>query len=698
MTESPIILDQLAGKKYLPPLTGSLYIILSDEFNISSQKILSSEDHSHMVEFVKYGVENVSKALKFSIANIRVREKEALQLHELMNTEIKNDVTVAEMLLAQIADPHDARSYIQKVFGYDHASIKRLEFNLGHAMSPILGMCDGYYHLDLSVASDRVCLKKLLEQSQQRKDRCIRQSLFEPGLTGDLSQNGDWSSFRNSFYNGSQCYIRPDLFSPMPETGIVSFDFFGSERPPRGVTIIPDSRCLNIMTNANLIAMEEKVALQLLLNAMKLKAKRSFQFNGDPEGDKLYLKEKAEDIQLVMLVFYQMLPKRGKYYKMVRKLESDTGGIVKHAQQQERKLLEKEEKKKSREKKLGAGQKKGRETVQHSSSESSGEEDGDSDSDVDVWESQDKGLNLQNSTLNPFQSTVSSPVAVGRRFSMLRRESVQGVRPLLSSISSPLTKINPQPLNPLSFPSLMTHLSASPPPIAEVAVPRQRKLAISSTGKQEYIYDISSNMAAVHEAKVNKFVKCFRIVESLVDVLSRLWIRCRHLAVIVRSFNQGRVDKVKYFGTYRVELIVRVYCRLVDLHNFELILENLSAFEIGCLNCRIGLLHHFNPLKLDSWHCLDLSKREERIAAKVLAYLSTVENGKNWIEPTFRWAYQLPCIPGWMLTQSWLEDGTMPFRGILTVEYYSGQGRGLLGCNPLVPVRKSLLALVCALL
>jgi hypothetical protein len=276
---------------------------------------------------------------------------------------------------------------------------------------------------------------------------------------------------------------------------------------------------------------------------------------------------------------------------------------------------------------------------------------------------------------------------------MLRRESIRGVPPHLptSSSSSLLTNRTNHPLSPLALPPLTS--SSLPPPVTPPAA-RQRKLALADTTKQEYIYDINSKMVAIHEANVNKFVKCFRIVESLVDVLSRLWIRCRHLAVILQYFNLGRLDKVKYFGTYRVELVVRSYCRLVDLHNFELILEVLSAFEIGCLNCRIGILHYFNPLKLDSWHCLDLSKREERIAAKILAYLSTIETGRNWIEPTFRWAYQLPCIPGWMLTQSWLDDTTMPFRGILTVEYYSGQGKGLLGCNPVVSVRKSLLALV----
>lgn len=693
MVESPVILEEATKRKYIPPLTGSLYIILSDEFNISSQKILSSDDHSHLVEFVKYGVENVSKALQFSIANTRVREKEALQLHELMNSEIKNDITVAEILLAQIADPHDARSYIYKIFGYDREAVKRLEFNLGNAMKPIYGIYDGYYSLDLSISSDRLCLKKLLEQSQKMKERAIQRSLFEPGLTGDLSQNGDWSSFRNSFFNGSQCFVRPDLFSPMPLSGTLSFDFFGSDRPPKGVAIIPDSRCINIMTNANLITLEEKFGLQLILNDMKLKSKRDIEFTGSVNGEKLFTKQKAEDIQLVKLVFYQMLPKRAKYHKDVKIRESETGGIVKYTEQQEKRMIEKEEaaKKKNTKKlflkSLSSVQKKRQERgdASASSSSSSSESDSDDDSDLDLEEDPD-GPIFSGGHGAPRVAGASPTTAVKRRFSMLRRQSALG-----ASSPSPLTILPKGPLSPID-----SSLSSFPPlsPSSQQSPTRQRKLALTESTKQEYIYDMSSKMGTLHGANVNCYVKCHRTVETLVDVLSRLWIRCRHLAAIVQYFNPGRVDRVKYFGTYRVELIIQVYCRLVDLHNFDLILEILSAFEIGCLICRIGILHFFNPLKLDSWHCLDLSKREERIVAKILALLSTIEPGKNWIEPTFRWAYQLPCIPGWMLTQSWFEEHTMPYRGLLTVEYFSGQGCGLLGCNPVVSARKSLLSLV----
>jgi hypothetical protein len=70
------------------------------------------------------------------------------------------------------------------------------------------------------------------------------------------------------------------------------------------------------------------------------------------------------------------------------------------------------------------------------------------------------------------------------------------------------------------------------------------------------------------------------------------------------------------FGTYRLEILNDHFNRLVDLHNFEVVLAVLTPFEVACVQCRIGILHY-----------TDLSLREERVVAKMLAALSFVELG-----------------------------------------------------------------------
>ena len=85
------------------------------------------------------------------------------------------------------------------------------------------------------------------------------------------------------------------------------------------------------------------------------------------------------------------------------------------------------------------------------------------------------------------------------------------------------------------------------------------------------------------------------------------------------------------FGTYRVEVVVTLFNRIVDLHNFDMVLSVLTPHEVGCVQCRIGLLHYFNPMKPEGFHTCDLSCREERVLAKILAALSFVEPGENWV-------------------------------------------------------------------
>ena len=70
-------------------------------------------------------------------------------------------------------------------------------------------------------------------------------------------------------------------------------------------------------------------------------------------------------------------------------------------------------------------------------------------------------------------------------------------------------------------------------------------------------------------------------------------------------------------GTYRVEILVDLFNRLVDLHNFEVVLAVLTPFEVACVQCRIGFLHYFNPFKPEGFHTTDLSLREERVVAKM---------------------------------------------------------------------------------
>jgi hypothetical protein len=70
-------------------------------------------------------------------------------------------------------------------------------------------------------------------------------------------------------------------------------------------------------------------------------------------------------------------------------------------------------------------------------------------------------------------------------------------------------------------------------------------------------------------------LKAHRLVELLEDVFSRNWIYCRHLTLMLECFvKYGYCKQTKFFGTYRVELVISLFSRLVDLHNFEFVVSS----------------------------------------------------------------------------------------------------------------------------
>ena len=148
------------------------------------------------------------------------------------------------------------------------------------------------------------------------------------------------------------------------------------------------------------------------------------------------------------------------------------------------------------------------------------------------------------------------------------------------------------------------------------------------------------------------------------------------------------------FGSFRVELVVSLFHRVVDHHNFEVVMQCLSPQEAGCLLARVGWLKIYNPMKPEGAYALDLGRREERLVAKSLCALEVKEPGANWQCYSFQWDTEPEPMPGWELTQPWLSNEGMPSRGTLKLTYYSGEGQGLTGCMPNRNFRRALLQMV----
>ena len=149
------------------------------------------------------------------------------------------------------------------------------------------------------------------------------------------------------------------------------------------------------------------------------------------------------------------------------------------------------------------------------------------------------------------------------------------------------------------------------------------------------------------------------------------------------------------FGSYRVEVIVTLFPRLVDIHNFECIIFELNSLEIGCVYCRLGWLNIFNPCKPDGAYELDLAQREQRMVAKIFCQLAVIEPGENWTFAEYRHNNRDDdAMPGWDLSERWLTIDGFPSKGILRMCYFSGAKANKKGCKPAVIIRRSFLSTV----
>ena len=92
--------------------------------------------------------------------------------------------------------------------------------------------------------------------------------------------------------------------------------------------------------------------------------------------------------------------------------------------------------------------------------------------------------------------------------------------------------------------------------------------------------------------------KAARTVELLVNCFEYHFIYARHLELLCMIFDEyGTVPCSEFFGTYRVELVIALFACVVDIHNFEIVMRRLTPYEAGCVICRLGWLHIYNPMK-----------------------------------------------------------------------------------------------------
>eukprot|EP01039_Chlorochromonas_danica_P015877 gene15877-18718_t len=232
MTEYPITALKpptsgvIPSQKYIPPRKGLLHLTITDGFVQKEHFLTMSTIDQKFAYHMAKRIGDVTW-MNEAVRNTKMRYDEGLALYKTLFKELQDTPQVLMQVIPQMMFPSESRQLIAKVTGNVPREIARVKLAFGVALRPLLGAFNGYYCLDLSKEIHRLCLSRLLEQSQTWNYHQKRRTygIIGPSKIGDVSQHGNWSCFRNERFNGQALVITPQRFQPMPHSGTVEFDF-----------------------------------------------------------------------------------------------------------------------------------------------------------------------------------------------------------------------------------------------------------------------------------------------------------------------------------------------------------------------------------------------------------------------------------------------------------------------------------------
>ncbi len=120
---------------------------------------------------------------------------------------------------------------------------------------------------------------------------------------------------------------------------------------------------------------------------------------------------------------------------------------------------------------------------------------------------------------------------------------------------------------------------------------------------------LEKHVRLMASSNVENSAKAVRVMELLTEVFEGKFMYARHLELICNLFRGiGQLNSSDNFGTYRSDLVVNLFATVVDLHNFEIVMRTLNAYEAACVMCRVGILNMFNPMKPEGYYVLEMSR------------------------------------------------------------------------------------------
>jgi hypothetical protein len=645
MIESQALVDvNHKNIRYKPPRSGFLQMQVFDSYSKKDNFSVLTTTNRNVSSNVAEKMGDVSTLITYAFQNSKLRLSEAYNFYMTMYNDIGDKARVLSKLLPQMALSSEARILVSKVTNDDQVMVARVKQTLGLAMRPIFGLANGFYSLNLTKPADRICFMKLLELSTTVNSKRMVLSKMGIGRIGDTSQKNNWSCFRNEFFNGNPVAITIDNFTPLPTVGKLEFDFSGALRPPFNQVHLSDNKLTKVLMNMTLIPADGKDD-----NLKRLKRyTRDANSTVKGDGNMIYTPSDTTAVETgnVQYTFYENLRLREEAVTNAIRAEEIKVDFMKEyndaIQAEKDAELAKIEAEKER---LAEEAKKNRRRKRTSTTTA-----------------EDNGTE----NLESIGNTESGGVEIVEK---------------AAEDNQPLTPVGECPPSPEAVENFLN--------------PSEK-----DHNKNENARNAQAESSRIRlrqllkSTKITDGAKSARILENLQDLLGDYWLLSKHLANIVAVFEVGKASHTELFGTYRVELVVSLFSRLIDVHNFDLVARELTGYEMGCIYCRLGWLNVYTPMKPEGAFELAMSRWEERQVAKIAVVLSVIEPGINFENVRFRWDKFVDPIPGWEVSQFWLTEDGMAKKGVFNFTFYSGEGRFLKGCEPHIPMRRAMLSMV----
>jgi hypothetical protein len=237
---------------YFPPEVGTVHLKLNSNSTkeISPQHI-SRRSVETMLDATKSS-EDRAAIFDYALSVMRLQFSDAQTFYRVMLKELGSAHQVLVRLIPRMSTPNDARLLIAFVTDNDFEHLHALRQALGPLYSIYIGLPNGFYRLNLSEEPDQRCLKALIELSNSSAAHRKRVGL------GDTSQEGNWTGFRNSAYEGKALVLTQEWLNNPPEKGRLEFDFININHVNMSDMEISNFRLFRIMQGLGMVHEEKR--------------------------------------------------------------------------------------------------------------------------------------------------------------------------------------------------------------------------------------------------------------------------------------------------------------------------------------------------------------------------------------------------------------------------------------------------------